>query len=196
MVLDFPSPIEPVSAVRSTLLTSSLASLRARGLFARYDLAQRSRHRDAILNCVAGEWLDINVAFAHYEACDAIGLSREEQVGIGRDVSKRIHDTFLRLIVKVARGVGVTPWTLLAKSNTLRARLLNGGGIRVTRLGRTSARIEIAEIPLFRVPYFQNAVLGVYQAGVELLASNVTGRLLKAEPSQPERLTVMRIDWT
>ena len=195
VVLEFPAPLEPLSQVRSTLLTSSLASLRTRGIFARYEAVQRSPLRDTIFHCVAGEWLPIEVAVAHYRACDALGLSRDEQVLIGKEVSKRIHDTFLRLVVQVARGVGVTPWTLLAKVNTLRARLLQGGGIRVVRLGRKSARLELAEIGLLGIPYFLNAVLGVYQAGVELLASNVTARVLRAESADPARLCVIRIDW-
>lgn len=195
VVVDFPSPLMPTFEVRSTLITSSLASLRARGLFERYERVQRSPHRDTILHCVAGEWLPIEVGEAHYSACDALGLSREEQVAIGKDVSKRIHDTFLRLVAQVARGVGVTPWTLLAKGNTLLSRLMKGGGIRVIRQARASARIELAHITLFEIPYYMNAVLGVYQAGVELLASNVTVRVLRAESSQPGRLTVMRIDW-
>ena len=195
VVMDFPTPLTPSFEVRSTLLSSSLASLRARGLFERYERAQRSPHRNAILHCVAGEWLPIEVAVAHYSVCQSLGLSSDEQIAIGKDVSKRIHDTFLRLVAQVARGVGVTPWTLLAKGNTLRSRLMKGGGIRVIRLARKSARIELAHITLFEIPYFMNAVLGVYQAGVELLASNVAVRVLRAESSHPERLTVLRIDW-
>lgn len=195
VITEFPAPLSPTFEVRSTLITSSLASLRAQGFFERYERAQRTPHRDTILHCVAGEWLPIEVAAAHYSVCEGLGLSRKEQIAIGKDVSKRIHDTFLRLVAQVARGVGVTPWTLLAKNNTLRTRLMKGGGIRVTRVGRNAARIELAQITLFEIPYFMNAVLGVYQAGIELLAANVSVRVLRAESSQPGRLTVLRIEW-
>jgi hypothetical protein len=172
-----------------------LASLRARGLFERYDSAQRSAHRAAILSCVAGEWLPLEVGVAHYRACEALGLAREEQMDIGKDVSKRIHDTFLGLVVRAARGVGVTPWTLLAKGNTLQSRLLRGGGSRVTRLAAKAARVELSQTTLLDIPYFLNASMGVYQAGVELLASNVGVRLLRAESNRPGRMTVLRIEW-
>ena len=194
-MIDFPRPLEPVSAVRSTLIGSSLASLRGRGLFERYAALQRTAHRDVILSCVAGEWLGLEVARAHYETCDALGLSREEQIEIGKDVSKRIHETFLRLIVTAARGVGVTAWVLLSRGDSLPKRLNRGGGVRLTRLSAHAARVEIAQSPLLELSYFRNALLGMYIAGVELLASNVTARLVAAESLRPGDLTVLRLDW-
>ncbi|MEY4550482.1 MAG: hypothetical protein RL685_6677, partial [Pseudomonadota bacterium] len=74
-LLEFPYPLEPITAIRSTLITSSLASLRLRDLLPQYEAAQQSAHRETILRCVAGEWLPLEVGFAHYRACDALGLS-------------------------------------------------------------------------------------------------------------------------
>ena len=177
------------------MITSSLASLRLRELLPRYQAAQQSPHRETILRCVAGEWLPLEVGFAHYRACDALGLSPEQQVEIGKDVSRRIHDTFLSTVAKMARGAGVTPWLLLSKGNTLQSRLYRGGGMRIVRLGARSARVELAKHGLLDLPYYRNAVMGVYIAGVELLASNVSCRVLKAESSDPARMLVLRIDW-
>jgi len=196
VLLEFPHPLEPTTAVRSTLITSSLASLRELQLFDRYDALQRSPHRDTILNCVAGEWLELEVAFAHYRACDALGLTREEQIALGKAVSKRIHETFLRMIVTAARGVGVTPWVLLRRGDSLQARLNRGGGIRLIRLAERVARVEIAKSPLLEVEYFRNALLGMYAAGVELLATNVSVRLLQNESLRPGDLTALRIEWS
>jgi hypothetical protein len=195
VLIEFPDRLEPVSALRSTLITSSLGSLRSRGLFDRYDRLQRSPHREEILNSVAGTWLDLDVALAHYQACDALGLTRDEQIDIGKDVSKRIHETFLRTIVSAARGIGVTPWVLLRRGDSLQTRLNRGGGLRLTRLSAHAARIEVAQHPLLELTYFRNALLGIYLASVELLASNVSVRLLQAESQRPGERTVLRIDW-
>ncbi|MGC4092817.1 MAG: hypothetical protein QM756_34020 [Polyangiaceae bacterium] len=195
VVLEFPSPLEALTHIRSTLVTSSLASLRARGLFERYDALQRSVHRETILSSVAGSWLDLEVAQAHYWACDALGLSPAQQIDIGKDVSRRIHETFMRTVVQMARGIGVTPWLLLGKGNSMVARLMRGGGTRVTRLAPKVARVELARHALLDIPYFMNAMFGVYQAAVELLASDVSVRLQRAESMRPEQLTVLRIDW-
>jgi hypothetical protein len=194
-VVEFPSPLQPITAIRSTLITSSLASLRQRNLLPRYEAAQQSPHRETILSCVAGEWLPLEVGFAHYRACDALGLSPELQVEIGKDVSRRIHDTFLSTVAKMARGAGVTPWLLLSKGNTLQGRLFRGGGMRIVRLGNRSARVELAKHGLLDLPYYRNAVVGVYTAGVELLGGNVSCRIMKAESSDPARMLVLRIDW-
>jgi hypothetical protein len=195
LILDYPKPLETTRSIRSTLITSSLTSLRARGLFERYDALQTSAHRETILKCVAGEWLDLEVGRAHYEACDALGLSVEEQIAIGKDVSRRIHDTFLKLIVNMARSIGVTPWLLLPKGNVMQSRLYVGGGIRVSKLGPNSARVELARITLLGIPYVRHGLLGIYTAAVELLAKDVTARIVRTESFDPEQLLVLRLDW-
>lgn len=195
LILDYPKPLEPVTAVRSTLITSSLSALRSRGLFERYDALQTSAHRDELLNSVAGEWLTMDAARAHYEACDALGLSAEQQIGIGKDVSRRIHETFLSLLVKAARGAGMTPWLLLPKGQSVLNRLCRGGGIRISKLGPKSARIELARMPHLAIPYARHGLIGLYAGGVELLARNVTTRIVKTESFDPGRLVVLRIDW-
>jgi hypothetical protein len=195
LILDYPKVLEPVTAIRSTLITSSLSSLRERGLFERYDALQTSSHRQEILSVVAGKWLPVEIALAHYRACDALGLSESEQFALGKDVSRRVHETFLNLIVKAARGVGMTPWLLLPRGNDMNRRLCIGGGVRICKLGPKSVRIELARLPQLAIPYVRNGIVGLYAAAVELLADNVTARIVKSESFEPTRLLVLRIDW-
>jgi hypothetical protein len=195
VVIDYVKPPEPVTAIRSTLITSSQASLRTRGLFGRYEALLSASHRHKLLNLVAGEWLLLDVAFAHYQACDALGLSVDEQVSIGKEVSLRVCETFLGLVVKAARGVGMTPWLLLSKGSTMHSRLCIGGGLRVMKLGPKSARIELARMPHLTLAYVRHGVLGLYVGGVELLAGGVTARIVKSESAEPTRMMVLRIDW-
>lgn len=194
-VLEFPAPLGVAKRIRSTLLTSSLQSLRARSLYERYQAALSPEYRELVLNCVAGQWLPLEVGEAHYRACDSLGLSVDEQVGIGRDVSKRIHETFLAVAARMAKTVGVTPWPLLAKGNVLYGRLFDAGGMQVTRVAAKAARIEIAGLPLLDNTYFRNGVLGVYAAGVELVGSQVSTRTVSAESTNYGRRTVIRADW-
>jgi hypothetical protein len=195
LILDYPRRLETTTSIRSTLLTSSLSSLRARGLFERYDALQTSSHRETILRCVAGEWLPLEVGRAHYEACEALGLDEKQQIAIGKDVSQRIHDTFLSTIVKMARGVGVTPWLLLPKGNVMQSRLYVGGGIRIHKPAPKAARVELARMPLLGIPYVRWGTVGVYAAAVELLAKKVETRIVKTESFDPGRLLVLRIEW-
>jgi hypothetical protein len=195
LILDYPKPLEEATALRSTLITSSLTSLRERGLFERYDSLQTSPQRQLILNVVAGGWLPMEAGLAHYRACDALGLSEEEQIAIGKDVSKRVHETFLNLIVKAARGVGMTPWLLLPRGNDMQKQLCLGGGVRIWKVGPKSARVELAAMPQLAIPYVRHGLMGLYLGAVELLANNVTARIVKGESGDPAQLVVLRLDW-
>ena len=82
---------------------------------------------------VVASAIPLAVGIAHYETCDRLGLSLEAQKDIGSDVSRRIHETFLGVLVKMVKGVGVTPWTVLGKGNQLFGRIVKGGGLQVTK---------------------------------------------------------------
>ena len=190
-----PDAIGELSHVRGTLLASSIQSLRSRGLFERYSALLADSHRDRVLNSVAGEWLTIEIALAHYSACDALGLSVEDQIGMGRDVSRRTHETFLGLVVKMARGVGVTPWVVFPKINSLYTRIFRGGGIQITRLGPTDARVHTVGLRPLAITYFRNAYLGMYEAGVGMFASNVQVRPLSLAASPPDKDFIHLVHW-
>jgi hypothetical protein len=145
---------------RSTWIVSSLQSLRERGHFGRYD-ELLTTHRTEILECVAGTWLPMGMAQAHYMACDGLGLPIEEQLAMGRAVGGRAQGTILQTTVKAARGVGVTPWTILPQFDRLWRRGANGGGISVVKTGPKEARVDLVGCPLFDIVYFRNAFRGV-----------------------------------
>jgi len=190
-----PDAIGELTHVRGTLLASSIQSLRARGLFDRYTMLLAHEYRDRVLNSVAGEWLSTEIAIAHYSACDALGLGVEEQIGMGRDVSKRTHETFLGLIVKMARGVGVTPWVVFPKINSLYMRIFRGGGIQITRLGPKDAKVQTVGLTPLSITYFRNAYVGMYEAGVGMFASNVQVRPLSLASSRPGKEFALHLHW-
>src|SRR5690349_21822232 len=80
VIVPFPPTIEAVRHVRSTLILSSLAVLRERGLQGAYLAELPLAYHGAILEAVAGAWMPIDVGLAHYVACDALGLPTEVQV--------------------------------------------------------------------------------------------------------------------
>jgi hypothetical protein len=172
-----------------------MQSLRSRGLFERYSALLADSHRDRVLNSVAGEWLTTEIALAHYTACEALRLTVEEQIGLGRDVSRRTHETFLGLIVKMARGVGVTPWVVFPKINSLYMRIFRGGGIQITRLGPNDAKVQTVGLSPLGIPYFRNAYLGMYEAGVGMFAVNVQVRPLSLAASPPGKDFVLHVAW-
>jgi hypothetical protein len=159
----------PVTRVRSTLVLSSLQSLRVRGLFESYLGALDPAAHAPILEIVAGVWLDMDVALAHYRACDALGLPADLQVAMGHDVSERVQGTVLGVTARAARGVGVTPWTGLTQTPRLWDRVFDGGGgIEVRKMGPKDAQVELVGLPLLDVAYFRHAYRGAFLAGLEL----------------------------
>lgn len=160
-----------VKRVRSALLLSSLRSLRTRGLFDRYlERLPRDFH-EPILGAVAGTWMDIQIAAAHYRACDALGLSVQEQVAMGGAVGDTVNGTFLRTLFQVARTAGITPWVALKQYTKLWERIFDAGDVEVDKLGPKEALVQMHGLPLFSIPYIRVALRGMHQTGFQLFCT-------------------------
>jgi hypothetical protein len=163
VIVPFPAPREtlaPATHFRSTWVFSSQESLRERGHFDEYRRLLQS-HQETILSTLVGVWLPMEVARAHYEACDRLRLSEAEQVAMGETVGARMRGTLLSTVVKMARGAGVTPWTIIPRLDQISRRGANGGGAAVYKLGPKEVRVEFVGLELFDVSYFRHAFRGV-----------------------------------
>ena len=158
---------------RSTWLSSSLESLRERGRLDDYFVKLQPDMRSTITSLMAGVWVPVSVAVAHYEACDRLGMTHAEQLAIGREASTRAHATVLATALRLTRQAGVTPCTVLAQLQRLWDRMFKGGGVCAWKLGPKEARVEIVGCPLARIAYFrvgfQGVLLGVGQMFCEKL---------------------------
>jgi hypothetical protein len=164
-------PLQALSAVRSTLLQSSLETLRTLKLFERWAEAVKAEHRERIVSCIAPEWVPVEVAMAHYAACDALELSEAELVHIGIVTAGRLQGTFLDTLARTARNAGVTPWAALPYFGRVHARILRGGSTQFMRVGPKDALVEWRAVPLFRFAYYRHAYCGFVVAALKLLAA-------------------------
>jgi len=185
-----------VSQVRSTLIASSVLTLRGRGLFDQYIGKLAKEMHDPVLEAVAGSWMPLAVGLAHYAATDALGLSMLEQFNIGREVAERVQNSVLATLVRAAKTVGVTPWTGLEQFQRMWDRMLVGGSGAVYRLGPKEARVEAHGNPLVARSYFRNSWRGMFAGSGELFCR----KLYVTEVSAPKAETplapfVMRIAW-
>jgi hypothetical protein len=171
-----PAKTEPVTHIRSTLITSSLTALRRRGYMPDYERLVPAVYKETLLSCIAGVWLPMETGVAHYRTCDALGLSAAEVYDIGMDVSVQVQASFLGTLAKMARSAGVTPWTGLAHFQRLWDRVLDGGGVAVHRVGPKDAHIEVVALPLVDIPYFRVAFRGFIVAGCSIFSTKVYGR--------------------
>jgi hypothetical protein len=180
--------------VRSTLVLASMQALRVHGLFDRYSEALAPVDRDRLVTMVAGVWIPMSLALAHYTACDTLGMSMGEQVTMGRDVGARVQGSLLGIVVRAAKGAGATPWTPLGYLDRLWDRVFaGGGGVRCAKLGPKEARVDLVGLPLLDVPYFRHAYRGTFHAGIELLCKKAYVQEVRA-PDAPASAS-FRMSW-
>ena len=175
VVVSFPGGsrerVHPAQRFRSTWLSSSLRSLRERNLIDTYAKELPLEYRERVLSSVVGVWLPIEIAIAHYQACDALKLPTAEIVAIGREATNHVHGTLLATFVRLAKGAGVTPWTVLGRLGELWDKIWMGGGVGVVRLGPKEARIEIAGWQCSASSYCRHAMRGVLPAITDLFST-------------------------
>jgi hypothetical protein len=172
---EYPEGEEPLGLcrVRSTLLCSGIAELRGRGLFEAYAARLEPSARDVLVNAIAGVWLSIDVAMQHFAAIDSLGLTPAEAFEIGAASGKRVQQSVLQTLVRLASGAGANPWTVFQIYGRLWPRLMDGGGFTISRLGPKDAVLEYRRMPPCRFAYFRHAFRGVNHAGVGLFATSV-----------------------
>lgn len=164
------------TSFRSTWLSSSLRALRERHLLDGYLAHLPKQHHEIVLSTVVGVWLPIEIAIAHYAACDALALEPTEIIEIGREATNHVHGTLLATFVRLAKGAGVTPWTVMVRLQELWNRVWVGGGVSVTKLGPKEARLEIVGWPCASSPYCRIAVRGVITAVTDLFCNRSYAR--------------------
>lgn len=195
--LPFAAPratIRDATHFRSTWLTASQASVRERGYGERYAELLPPKHKEQLLGIIAGVWMPMEVAWAHYATCDRLELSTAELVDIGLGATRRANATALSFAVRVARGAGVTPWTILAQLQRIWDRTcMGGGGVAVWKLGPKEARLEVVGFPLAELRYNRITFRGIVGATVELFCEKL---YVKEIPELCDRRSLgFRLSW-
>jgi hypothetical protein len=183
VILPFPARIEPVRAIRSTVVVGSYAVLRERGLFDPYAAALPPEARDLLVHVVVGAWIPIDLALVHYAACDSLALTPDTIAQMGRGVFDRIRGTLLGTTVRMAREAGVTPWTVLPHLQRFWDRAYQGGGLSVIKVGPKEARGEVVQARLCESIYFRNALRGLLVGVLELFCRKAYVSILPVQAS-------------
>jgi hypothetical protein len=163
VVLPFPAHVGPLRELRSTVIVGSITVLRAAGHFERYEASLPAEARQALLHPVAGAWVPLELGLTHYTACDALGLAPDEATAAGRAIFDRLRGTLLGTMVRMAQGVGATPWTVLPHIQRFWDRVYKGGGLQVVKTGPKEARAEAIQVRVCDSPYYRYALCGVLQ---------------------------------
>jgi len=170
--------LAPATAVRSTVVFTSQRGLRARGLFDAYLAVCAPAYREHMRALTAGAWMSMDLARAHYEACDRLKLERRVMEEIGQESGRLLNETIFSLVIRLSREAGVTPWTALPHTNRLIDRTWRGSTCGVFRLGPKEARLEWLGQPLADIPYFRTAFGGFVHGVLGMFARVVFVREL------------------
>lgn len=184
----------PLTAVRGILIQTSLNELRAVGAFEEYRTHIDPAALQAIEANIGPGWLPLEVALAHYDACDRLDLSPEQLEQIGGRVGNRLQGALLQLLAKTARQAGFTPWMVLGAYARMGDRVFQGSSVQFVKVGPKDVDSEIEGNPLFRSPYFRRAFMAATRAAFLALGCRVTHvRLVRVLAEGAE--VVFRISW-
>jgi hypothetical protein len=165
------SAIPRTTHFRSTWIASSLKTMKEQGHYDRWYAAVDPKYRDVIVESVAGVWLPVDVAYAHYAAYNDLGLPSSVILALGNEVAKRMHASLLGTLMRLSRNVGVTPWTALSHFQRIWDRIWMGGDVSVERLGPKEARVECVGCPLLSIPHYRHGFRGVQSGLIEMFCT-------------------------
>lgn len=190
LIADHHSAAGPaVTHVRGALIVSSLGVLKELGRFDRYTQLLDPSHQEQVLEVLALSWVPIEVALAHYRACDSLGLGQAELAQIALVLSTRYADSIFGTMLRTSRQVGLdAPWLALRSQGRFWDRVYVGGGVRAYRLGPKDAHLEQHGLPLAEIAYFREAHRLWLQAIGGLFAKTIHIRLVRPREPGPHTM--------
>lgn len=192
-VLAFPANLRSLRAARSTVLLGSIAVIRATGRFDAYQAALPPEFHAPLFDALAGTWVPLDATVAHYVACDSLGISIDEEVANGRRVFDRVGATLFGTMMRMAKQVGVTPWTFVPHLQRFYERGYDGGGVAVTKIGPKEARCEIAESEICESRYYRNALRGLLASFTEMFCQKAY--IVELPRRHGPRSVALRMQW-
>jgi hypothetical protein len=162
------------SAIRSTILISSLAGAERAGRLAVYRKLVPQQHLQTLSELVAGQWLPIELGVAHYATMDQL-FSQAEARENGRAVAESIQNSHFATVLRTL-GAGVTVWTVLPRIAPFIGRIIRGGECAVYRLGPKDARVELHGLPMACFEYARCGWAGMLEGTLSMVARKVYAR--------------------
>jgi hypothetical protein len=176
------------------LLQSSLHALREFGLYERWSAQIGRAERELIVEAIVPVWLPVDVAMAHYEACDRLQVDEAQQVLIGASVGARVQSALLTTAARLARNMGVTPDVAARCFSPLWARLFQGGSLQIEQVGPKDLTLEFRQSVLPRCPYFRRTLCGNVGSATQLMGRNVAYAKQVSYDAAKDRLLV-KLSW-
>jgi hypothetical protein len=179
--------------VRGTVLVASQRSLKARNVWDAYQAAIEVPFRETLSLVLASSWVPIEVAVAHYRACDRLQLAPEDIRAIGREAGKFIYSATVAVVMKLSSQFGTSPLAILRNLDRFVERTWQGSAFQVKQVGPKEAEVLWFGQPCGNVPYFCEG-FGAFLCGTfEPLCRMSYYRILRPPPGV--RAIAYRFSW-
>jgi hypothetical protein len=174
LLLDHVSSHGPtVSHIRGIVLLKSVENLRHSGLFERYAAELDPAYRAQIELALAASWLPLELAEAHYAACDRMRLSDAEIERLGSLMAERMSSALFSILLKMTRQAGMeSMWSALKQNDRIWDRMYRGGQVTIIQTGPKDLIMENRGIPLAQSRHWRFG-LRAYWLALGKLMTNV-----------------------
>lgn len=186
----------PLKAVRRMLIQASLGELSELGAYDAYCALIEEELRDELTSLVGPGWVPVELALAHYRACDQLNLNDKDVHAMGLRTGEKVPSA---LLVQGTRasvdGPKDAPWSALGAFARMGRRIYEGGSAQYVKLGPKKLLIESTGNPLYGFHHFRighaafmhaalnkigvevvDVTLGAYRAAGAVLETRVTWR--------------------
>lgn len=163
----------PVTAVRNVVIQASLVELKNNGYYDRYTTLIAPDILERLRLAIAPSWIEVDLALAHYAACDNLRLTPEEFEAMGKRVGHRVQETVLVSLAKKVREAGFDLCPAVGALHRMWPRLFQGGSVQVVKVGSKEKLLELRGFALNRYHYYRQAHLAALRATYAALGTRV-----------------------
>lgn len=163
----------PSIAVRNLLIQSSLLELRESGYYERYAKNIEPKVLESLLASLAPGWIPMDLALAHYQACERLDLNADELSEVGSRVGKRVQSAMLVSLAKSVREANYDIWMATGQLHRMMRRLHQGGSVQMVRVGAKDKLLEERGLQVTRYNYVRQCHLAVTRATYAALGATV-----------------------
>jgi hypothetical protein len=164
----------PVTAVKNVLLQSSLGQLQQNGYYDRYKQLIQPRTLEQLESSLGPGWIPVELADAHYAACDKLNLTNDEILNLGNRVGARVQETALVSAAKTAPTSGFDLWTEhIRPLHRVWGRVYQGGSVQVVKLGERVMQTEFRGFGMSRHRYYRTATLSAMAAAHAAMGARI-----------------------
>jgi len=191
---ELPADLTPLRSVRGSILFLDWSWLKSHGYYERYAERVDPAHRETLHSAATSDWVGVDFLMAHYRALDGLDLSYAEAFDVGRLVGERAHGALLATILRLAGGVGATPWFGMGYAHRMWERTWRGGGIRIWRVGERLARVESIGNPAAVSAFHRASFAGAFDVGLQLLCKR--SRIEEIARLRTDTSFALSLGWT